>query len=105
MRLLHKLVSVCMHACEPAGGKTHLMRIADAFKTKSVGRFTAHALDYSNLQDYEVLRLKELGSMDQEFQGVSTVKFLSADDGNAVNTVAPLANGRVEKRRERRKQF
>lgn len=65
---------------EAGAGKSHLMRLADAFKTKSVGRFTAHALDYSNLQDYEILRLKELGSMDQEFQGVSTVKFLSADD-------------------------
>lgn len=52
---------------EPGAGKSHLMKIADAFKTKSVGRFTAHALDYSNLQDYEVLRLKELGSMDQDF--------------------------------------
>jgi len=65
---------------EPGAGKTHLMRIADAFRTKSVGRFSAHALDYSDLQSYEVLRLKELGSMDQEFQGVSTIKFLSADD-------------------------
>jgi len=65
---------------EPGAGKSHLMKIADAFKTKSVGRFSAHALDYSNLRDYEVLRLKELGGMDQEFQGVSTVKFLSADD-------------------------
>lgn len=65
---------------EPGAGKSHLMRLADAFKTKSVGRFSAHALDYSNLQDYEVLRLKELGGMDQEFQGVSTIKFLSSDD-------------------------
>ncbi len=65
---------------EPGAGKSHLMRLADAFKTKSVGRFTAHALDYSDLQDYEVLKLKELGGMDQEFQGVSTVKFLSSDD-------------------------
>jgi len=71
---------VVLFKSEAGAGKSHLMRLADAFKTKSVGRFTAHALDYSNLRDYEILRLKELGSMDQEFQGVSTVKFLSADD-------------------------
>ena len=71
---------VILFKSEARAGKTHLMRISDAFKTKSVGRFTAHALDYSNLQDYEILRLKELGAMDQEFQGVSTIKFLSSDD-------------------------
>jgi len=65
---------------EAAGGKTKLMRLADAFRTKSVGRFTAHALDYSDLWNYQILRLKEIGNMDQEFQGVSTIKFLSADD-------------------------
>jgi hypothetical protein len=56
------------------------MKLADAFHTKSVGRFTAHALDYVDLEGYEVLRLQEIGMMDQEFQGVSTVKFLSPDD-------------------------
>ena len=61
-------------------GKTTLMNIADAFKVKDVGRFTAHALDYTNLEGYEVLRLKEIGNMDEEKQGVSTIKFLSSDD-------------------------
>lgn len=65
---------------ESGAGKTTQMRLADAFKTKNVGRFSAHALDYSNLEDYEILRLKEIGTMDQEFQGVSTVKFLASDD-------------------------
>ena len=65
---------------EPAAGKTTLMRIADIYKTKNVGRFSKHALDYSDLGDYEVLRLREIGAMDQEEQGVSTLKFLSADD-------------------------
>lgn len=74
------LKQIVLFKSEPGAGKTHLMKIANAFKTKSVGRFTAHALDYTNLQDYEILKLKELGGMDQEFQGVSTIKFLSADD-------------------------
>jgi hypothetical protein len=65
---------------EPGAGKTTLMRLADAFRTKTVGRFTAHALDYADLEGYEVLRLQEIGSMDQEAQGVSTIKFLSSDD-------------------------
>jgi hypothetical protein len=65
---------------EHGAGKTTLMKLADAFRTKSVGRFTAHALDYADLEGYEVLRIQEIGMMDQEFQGVSTVKFLSPDD-------------------------
>jgi hypothetical protein len=62
-------------------GKTTLMReVTDPFKVKDVGRFSPHALDYSNLEGFEILRLKEIGVMDQETQGVSTIKFLSADD-------------------------
>jgi hypothetical protein len=65
---------------EYGAGKTTLMKLADAFHTKTVGRLTAHALDYMDLTGYEVLRLQEIGMMDQEFQGVSTIKFLSPDD-------------------------
>jgi len=61
-------------------GKSTLMNIADAFKVKDVGRFTPHALDYTNLEGYEVLRLKEIGNIDEEKHGVSTIKFLSSDD-------------------------
>jgi len=61
-------------------GKSTLMKIADFFKTKDVGRFSEHALDYTNLDGYEILRLKEIGNMDEEKQGVSTIKFLSSDD-------------------------
>ena len=74
------LKQIILLKSEPGAGKSHLMRLADAFKTKSVGRFSAHALDYTNLRGYQILKLKELGAMDQEFQGVSTVKFLSSDD-------------------------
>ncbi len=65
---------------ESGAGKSTLMTIADLFKTKSVGRFTRHALDYSDLEKFDVLKLKEVGQLDQESQGVSTLKFLSADD-------------------------
>ncbi|MGB9694041.1 MAG: hypothetical protein ACPLYF_04290, partial [Fervidobacterium sp.] len=63
------------------GGKTTLAStLVDFFKTKEVGRFTEHALEYSNLEDYEVLYIKELGFMDEEKQGVTPIKFLSCDD-------------------------
>ena len=48
-----------------------------------MGRFTAHALDYADLEDCQVLVLKELGAMDREDtekRGLSTLKFLSSDD-------------------------
>jgi len=61
-------------------GKTRLMSLANAFKVKEVGRFTAHALDYSKLEGFEVLKLKEIGVLDEEKQGVATIKFLSSDD-------------------------
>lgn len=70
---------ILLKATEGAG-KSTLMRLAGLFKVKDVGRFSAHALDYSDLSGYEILRLKEIGSMDQEAQGVSTIKFLSSDD-------------------------
>ena len=64
----------------PGVGKTTLLRVGDFFKVKDVGRFSEHALDYADLSGYEVLRLKEVGLMDEEKQGVSTLKFLSCDD-------------------------
>lgn len=63
------------------GGKTTLASILTSFfKTKEVGRFTEHALEYSDLKGYEVLFIKELGSMDMDKQGVATIKYLSCDD-------------------------
>jgi len=62
-------------------GKSSMMRaLAIGYKVKDVGRFSNHALDYSDLRDFEILALKEIGSMDMEKQGVSTLKFLSSDD-------------------------
>lgn len=66
---------------DPGGGKSTLMRELTAFyRIKDVGRFSAHALDYADLSECDILVLKELGQMDMEKQGVSTLKFLSADD-------------------------
>jgi hypothetical protein len=50
------------------------------FNVKEVGRFTEHALEYSDLKNHEVLFIKELGSMDLDKHGVAAIKFLSADD-------------------------
>ncbi len=63
-------------------GKSNLMnKLTKGYLTKSVGRFTAHALDYSDLNKYEILSLTEFGTMDNEKNGVSTIKFLSSEDG------------------------
>lgn len=63
------------------GGKSVLAReLCRSYRVKEVGRFSAHALDYSDLENFDVLFLKELGAMDMEKQGVSTLKFLSSDD-------------------------
>jgi energy-coupling factor transporter ATP-binding protein EcfA2 len=63
------------------GGKTTIAStLTGFFKTKEVGRFSEHALEYSDLKGYEVLYIKELGSMDMDKQGVASIKFLSADD-------------------------
>lgn len=76
-----KTKQIILLKAEPGSGKSQLMqKLTQGYKVKDVGRFSAHALDYSNLKDFEILRLKELGSMDEEKQGVSTVKFLSSDD-------------------------
>lgn len=69
---------------EPAAGKTTLMELTKFFYTKEVGRFSRHALDYSDLSQYEILKLKELGSIDQEDYGISTLKFLSSEDSGFV---------------------
>lgn len=67
-------------ATEGAGKSTIMKTISKGYKLKDVGRFSAHALDYSDLEDFEVLNLKELGNMDNEDNGVSTLKFLSSED-------------------------
>jgi len=85
-----------------AGKSTLANALTKAFKTKKVGRFTEHALDYTDLSGYQILYIQEIGHMDEETQGLSTIKFLSADDqGYTVEmTVGSPAEGftTVEKR-------
>jgi len=71
---------VLLKGTEGSGKSTLMRNLAIGYKVKDVGRFSAHALDYTNLQGFEILSLKELGSMDKENQGLSTIKFLSSDD-------------------------
>lgn len=68
-------------------GKTTIMKIANLFKTKTIGRLSETALDYiEDLSTYEVLRLQELGSMDYD----RPLKFVSADDkGYTVEVTVP----------------
>jgi energy-coupling factor transporter ATP-binding protein EcfA2 len=98
----YKLKQMILVKGESGAGKSTLMRLADAFKTKNVGRFTAHALDYSDLSDYQILRLKEIGKLDEESQGVSTIKFLSSDDkGYIVEVVERDEKGRFGTKQHR----
>jgi hypothetical protein len=71
---------IILKSTEGAGKSMLMVILTEGYKVKDVGRFSEHALDYTNLQDFEILRLKELGSMDEEKQGLSTIKFLSSDD-------------------------
>jgi hypothetical protein len=66
----------------PGGGKTTIANtLAKVVRTKKVGRFSEHAMDYSNLEKYEMLYIQELLDLEQQKKmGVSSVRFLSADD-------------------------
>ena len=62
-------------------GKSTLMRIVELLcNCKKVGRLTRHALDYMELKGYDVLVLQEVGHLDNEDHGLSTIKFVSVDD-------------------------
>jgi len=76
-----KLKQIIVLKGDPAGGKTTLAdQISRSFKRKKVGRFTEHALDYSDMTGREVLYLQEILGLGKEESGVSTLRFLSADD-------------------------
>jgi len=77
---IEKKSIVILKGTEGSGKSTLASTLSTFFKTKEVGRFSQHALDYTNLEGFEVLYLKELGSMDMEKQGISTIKFLGVDD-------------------------
>jgi len=71
---------ILLKGTEGGGKSTIASALTSAFKTKEVGRFTEHALDYSDLSSHEVLYIKELGYMDEDRQGVGSIRFLSSDD-------------------------
>ena len=76
-----KMKQIILFKSTEGAGKSYMATaLTRGYKTKYVGRFSEHALDYTDLQGYDVLFLKELGLMDEEKQGVSTLKFLSSDD-------------------------
>jgi energy-coupling factor transporter ATP-binding protein EcfA2 len=77
---LDKKQIIILKGTEGGGKTTIASTLTGFFKTKTVGRFTEHALEYSDIKGYEVLYIKELGSMDMDKQGVASIKFLSADD-------------------------
>ncbi len=80
-----KLKQIIILEEQPGAGKTTLANsLSTLFKTYKVGRLTAHALDYSDLSGYEVLYIQELGYLDAEDSGVSTLKFFSSEDGGYV---------------------
>jgi RecA/RadA recombinase len=84
------------------GGKSTLASLAEVFNVKKVGRFTAHALEYSDVKNYDVLYIQELGSMDEETQGVATIKFLSSDDkGFIVEYTVKDESGRLTTEQKR----
>ena len=61
----------------PASGKTHMAdHTTCLFKTKERARFSEHALDYTELQGYDILYLSELFGMDEN----ARIRLMSADD-------------------------
>jgi hypothetical protein len=70
---------------DPGGGKTHLAdALTSLFLTLKRARFSERAIDYmeKKIKNYEILYLKEFGGGQEESAqgGISTLKFLSADD-------------------------
>jgi DNA-binding transcriptional ArsR family regulator len=77
-----KLKQILMLGGAPGGGKTTIANVlAKMLRTKRVGRYSEHAMDYSNLERYDLLYVQELLDLEQQKRmGVSTIRFLSADD-------------------------
>jgi hypothetical protein len=81
---------ILIESGEPGAGKTSLTKIIiRTCRCKVVGRLTRHALDYTELSGYDVLVLQEIGHVDKEDQGLSTIKFLSVDD-NGYTVEVPI---------------
>jgi len=83
---------------DPGGGKTHLANsLSKLFITLKRGRFSERAIDYmqQKIREHEILYLMEMIGMEGEQKGVSTLKFLSADDqGYMVEIYGKDADGK-----------
>jgi predicted transcriptional regulator len=78
-----KLKTIILVKGDPGGGKTTLAnKISERYNTMKRGRFSEHALDFmlDKLKNYDVLYLMEMMNLSGEQGGVSTLKFLGADD-------------------------
>jgi len=76
-----KMKSIIILKGKEGGGKSNIAKgTMKGYEVKKVGRFTAHGLDYTDFEGFEILYLQEFGKADEEKSGVSTIKFLSADD-------------------------
>ena len=76
-----ELCEMILFKSSSGGGKSTLANFLTKFYvTKKVGRLSDTALDHSDLKKYSVLYLQELGQMDNEEHGISTIKFLSSED-------------------------
>jgi len=66
---------------DPGSGKTQLANETTRFHaTKKRGRFSERALDYSDLSNYDILYIQEIIGVEKEEHGISTLRFLSAED-------------------------
>ena len=66
---------------DPGGGKTQLANETTRFHaTKKRGRLSERALDYTDLSNYHILYLQEIIGVEKEEEGISTLRFLSAED-------------------------
>jgi len=66
---------------DPGGGKTQLANETTRFHaTKKRGRLSERALDYGDLSNYDILYLQEIMGVEKEERGISTLRFLSAED-------------------------
>jgi DNA-binding MarR family transcriptional regulator len=95
-RVEQKITQIIILGGQPGVGKSELASLSRAFKIKEVGRFTPHALDYTDLSEHEVLYIKEMAYLDAEKEGVATIKFLSTEDqGYVVEYVVRDEKGRL----------
>jgi hypothetical protein len=68
---------------DPGGGKTRLAnKTSELHRTFKRGRFSEHAIDFlkKKFEEYDLLYLMEIVTLGGEQHGISTLKFLGADD-------------------------